>query len=805
MNKYIHTFLTAILVATPVHAYALTMDTLDTVAGLTTEITVSNAAPQKQVGVTLVSPLGDATSYTVNTDNTGAGQTWISGSDLEVAGEYRVQSEDASTYLQVHPDSIDTVQSFIETSISQVSVGQEIAVSVVLVDRFGNPLSGRMVELISSRPQDRIESMSKETNMQGQQDFIVRASLDGIFTLRAMDLISAQVLDDTVEIHVGDITQSRGGPIQIAYNSPKQFYPDVSTLGASMLGQVSNPQQQLDHFEIQIGNQTNGDMPTMRINEAEDVRVTAIDQNGNIFRGYEGTVYMATTDPNAELPKDGVIAFGFSNQGIRSFPLVLKFGTVGTHTIILTESPNSAPEDPRDSLGYQEVQVVGQQIIDTPDLRVNVSEPRGNAVYNEAEIMVTGNGPAFINLTVTGGTQEVTGETDRDGNFAIPITLDPTKEEQEIIVKDLDGRYESAPRKFYIDVTPAEIETITFAPENPVEGTDVLLVVQTEPNTPSVTAEIEGETYTLSSTDPKTGKYQMLLQAPEGGGAHDVIIRTTDAIGNTTETTVPLTVNFRGLPQVQNVIAEARINEVALRWDPIEDSADAYRIYVGTEPDNFLYTLDTDRPTASATVAGLQPGSVYYFSVTALQEGRESKEKSTVVNATVLGLTLDITPSDGALFMEWDTLSPGAPISTFLLEYGIEPDEFTEKRTLNGDLRAYTLRDLINGVSYYMKITPITTTGEIIEDLAAKGQGTPTGNGFTAAPGDPIPSGLHAGASNSPPTPNASNLNETGVPAWMLWAVFLVSIALFQLHIRHKRVMHRNAEFMQSMQSRYNQ
>ena len=805
MNKYTHTILTAILLAVPVHAYALTVDALDTVAGLTTEVTVSDAAPQTQVAITLTSPFGDVIPYTINTDIKGVGQTWVAGSNVEVAGEYHVQAGQASAYLQVHPDSIDIVQSFIEASVTQVSVGQQIAVTVVLVDRFGNPLPGRIVELISSRPQDRIESMTKETNTQGQQDFIIRAAQDGIFTLRAMDLISAQVLDDTLEMHAGDMAQSMGGPMQVTYNSPKQFYPDASAMGASMLGQVSNPQQQLDHFEIQIGNQGNGDLPTLRINEAEDVRVTAIDQSGNIFRGYEGTVYMATTDPNAELPKDGVIAFGFSNQGIRSFPLVLKFGTVGTHTIILTESPNSAPEDPRNALGYQEVQVVGQQIIDTQNLRVNIAEPASNALYNETEIMVTGNGPAFINLTVTGGIQDVTGESDRDGNYAIPISLDPTKEDQEIIVQDTDGRYKSAPRTFRIDVTPATIETVIFAPENPVEGTDVLLVVQTEPNTPSVTAEVDGEIYTLTSTDPKTGKYQMLLQTPEGGGEHIVTIRTTDAIGNTTETTSSLVVHFRGLPQVQNVVAEAHINEVALRWDPIEDTAEAYRIYVGTEPDNFLYTLDTDRPTAAATVAGLQPGSVYYFSVTALQEGRESKEKSTVINATVLGLTLDITPNDGALFMEWNTLSPGAPLSTFLLEYGVEPDTFTEKRTLNGDLRAYTLRDLINGVSYYMKLTPIATTGEIIEDLAAKGQGTPTGNGFTAAPGDPIPSGLHAGASTSPPTPNPSNLNETGIPAWMLWTVFAVSVVLFQLHLRHKKVMNRNAAFMQHMQSRYNQ
>jgi len=812
MNKYTHTFFVAALLALPTSAHALTIDAMDTVAGLATEIVVSEAVPGEKLILSIESPLGDAFTHTLNIDTEGVAHTWIAGSDLEVAGKYQLHSGNTASSLEVHPDSIDTRQSYIDVPTKHTEIGDEILVTVILVDRFGNPLSGRMAELISSRPSDLIHAVSRETNSYGEQEFIVRASTQGIITLRAMDIISAQIIEDTVSISAGNMAESIGGPMQVAYTAPttqKRFYSDTNSLGASLLGQVAGFQQ-LDHFKIQVGDQSTSDTQRLRLNEAEDIQITAIDQNGNIFQDYEGTVYMASTDPTAELPKDGVITFGFTNQGVRSFPLVLKFGTAGSHMVIITESPNAAPENPRDALGYIEVEVVGQQIIKQPDIKVNIYEPKANAIFNETDITVTGNGPAFINLTVTGGVEDVIGETDRDGNFAIPITLDPTKVEHTIVVKDIDGRYESSPRTFGIDVTPPSIQSITFSPENPIEETDVLLVVQTEPGTPTVSAEFDGETYNLTSTDPSSGKYQMLLQAPRGGGTHNVIVNATDAIGNTAEGSASLNVNLRGLPQVQNVIAEAQINAIALRWDPVEEreEIDGYRIYVGTDPNEFLYTLDTDRPTAAATVAGLRPGTTYYFGITALQEGRESEKKSETTSAIVLGLKLETTPGDGSVFIEWSALTADVPLSSFLLEYGVEPDQFTEKRTLNGELRAYTLRDLINGISYYMKLTPITTTGELLEDLSATGQATPIGGGYTAAPGDPIPNGFHGSAGEfdpSPHTPNAPILDDTGLPAWMLWTILGTSVVLFQLHLRKKKNMQMHSAFMQAMQSRYNQ
>ncbi|MBT5236946.1 fibronectin type III domain-containing protein [Candidatus Peregrinibacteria bacterium] len=811
MKKYTHTLLVAALFALPVSAHALTIDAMDTVAGLATEISITDATPGDKVELSITPPIGNTFTHTLNVGDAGVAHTWIAGSDLEVAGEYLLSSESIVASLEVHPDSIDTLQSYIDMPSQQIAIGEEVTVTVVLVDRYGNPLAGRMVELISSRPTDLIQSISRETNGYGEQQFVVRASTNGALTLRAMDIISAQMIDDSIALMAGSITESMGGPTQVAYTAPRtptRFYSDTNVLGASLLGQVGEFQE-LDHFEIRIGDRITSDKPMLRLNEAEDIRITAIDQNGNIFQDYEGTVYMASTDPSAELPKDGVIQFGFTNQGARSFPLVLKFGNAGDHIIIITDSPNAAPEDPRDSLGFMAVSVVGQQIIDKPDIKVSVFEPQANAKFNETDITVTGNGPAFINLTVVGGLEDVVGETDRDGNFAIPITLDPLETEFSIIVKDIDGRYESEARAFSIDITPPAISSITFTPENPVEETDVLLVVQTEPGTPSVTAEFLGETYTLTNTDPTSGKYQMLIQAPEGGGTHDVTVTTSDAIGNTTSDSATFGVSLRGLPQVQSVIAEAQINAIALRWDPVgeEEEIDGYRIYVGTDPREFLYTLDTDRPTAAATVAGLRPGTEYFFGITALQEGRESEEESDAVSAIVLGLKLEITPGDGSVFVEWDALTANVPLSSFLLEYGTEPDEFTEKRTLNGELRAYTLRDLINGITYFVKLTPITTTGELLEDLSATGQGTPIGGGYTAAPGDPIPGGLHgaAGEFEGPPrTPAVPDLDPTGAPAWMLWSILAVSVVLFQVHLRRKKNMQMQTAFMQAMQSRYN-
>ena len=84
----------------------------------------------------------------------------------------------------------------------------------------------------------------------------------------------------------------------------------------------------------------------------------------------------------------------------------------------------------------------------------------------------------------------------------------------------------------------------------------------------------------------------------------------------------------------------------------------------------------------------------------------------------------EIDPEDSALFLEW-AFPEEKPLSSFLLEYGAEKGTYTERRVLNGALRAFTLRDLLNGVTYYVRLTPVATTGDVLSDLSAVNAGAP--------------------------------------------------------------------------------
>ncbi|MDP7476819.1 MAG: fibronectin type III domain-containing protein [Candidatus Peribacteraceae bacterium] len=820
MNKNTYSLLLGILFL-PATVLAANVNVLDTVAGLATEVVTEGLTPDERVALTLVSPTGNVLDYELNTGAEGIAHTWVAGRDLETAGVYEVSVERDSEQeiagtLTVHPDSVDMYQSFIEVEQDTVRLGEDVYVAVVLLDRYGNPLAGRTAELISSRSSDIIETLTRETDTDGTQQFVIRPLENGQLSLRALDLISGVTIHDNADIFAGNIERSMGGPL-LAYSAPsapRRFYQDTrpSNFGASVLGQVGSFQE-IGKFNMEIGSQD------IRVNEAESMTITAMDTAGGRFFDYEGTVYMATTDPLAELPKDGVITYKFEDQGIKRYTLGLTFGSVGNHLIILTRSPNEVPEDPcRDSLGCLEVEVTSEKPSEPAKQNIVIASPRKDSILGETEITVSGNGPAFINIIVSGGTEEVEGETSRDGDFSIPISLDKNLTEHTLQVREYtqgtsSSRFESEPITIKTDITAPKIEKITFTPDNPVEESDVLMIVETEPNVASISGEFNGEPINLTSSDPSTGKYQTLITVP-AAGVFNATVTVTDELGNSSQDSASLPVSLKGLPIVQNVIAEAQINAIALRWDPVENAEiDAYRIYVGTDPQEFLYTLDTDRPTAAATVAGLHPGTIYYFAVTSLQGERESEGKSETVSATVLGVKLDVTPGDGSLFVEWSSLQQDIPLSSFILEYGTEPDQFTEQRSLNGDLRAYTLRDLINSISYYLKLTPITTTGELLTDLAADGQGTPIGAGYTASPSDPAPfpvGGIFAsagdgGRSDGPPPKPVKEipLSEQGIPNWMLWSIILASIVTFYAYVKHRKQRQMTQAFYQAMNNRY--
>ncbi|TSC58848.1 MAG: Ig-like domain-containing protein [Candidatus Peregrinibacteria bacterium Greene0416_62] len=837
MHKHLYP-ITALLLIPQIVLSAGALEIADTIAGLGTTVIVRGGEANASVQLTVEPPYGPQIALSAKTDATGNASVRIDGADTEIAGTYSVTAalENDATDIQntfdVHPDSIDGMASTLETSgVALTANGSdEITVRAVIRDRYGNPVASRRIELISNRPGDTVGTLTGETDTQGEQLFSVRTTEPGVIDLRAMDLLSGKLLGSSVQLSadssyaVGGNTVTTGGRAFMAsvyaptrstgYNT----YAPSTLSGRRFFGQIGSTFDVVHHFEIILDR----GVKEVAVYDPLSLEIHAVDRSGNVVEDYTGTVQIYTTDPEALLPSE--VRFTPGDFGIKRLSLSLRFQTAGepnaigepTHVVRVEEVGSCAsPSAAGCVFGELEVIVGSGDTSGDPGRQITVTTPSQDSMVGSENISVEGKGPPFVNLEITGGAQDVFGETDSGGKFVLAVTLDKRQTDHTLRIRDASGRFDSGNIRVRLDATDPEIGEVTFDPPSPEEGTPVTVIIQSEPGLASMSIILEELETELEATKTASGTYVGIITAPVVGTTM-AIVRATDKAGNAGEARVQLTVEPKALPTVTGVRATAKIEQVDLTWTPAEIPVDAYRIYVGMEPSNYSSYLDSPDPRGGATIGGLKPGSTYYFAVTALQEDRESEEKSLEISATVLGLTLDVTPQDGGLLLEWSSLDTDIPLSSFILEYGVEAGNLTEKRTLNGDLRAYALRDLLNDVTYLLKLTPVTTTGDLLEDLAAEGSGAPsgTGIGFKTTSADPVPFSTTTGRpgssggnglipssgtvhSGAPATPGV------GLPPIAWWIAGSLAAIGFYIHWQRRKTMQMTLHFLQSMETQY--
>ncbi len=726
-----------------------------------------------------------------------------------------------SDYQAMDPNGEDTVQ-----------------VTVILRDRYANPLSGRPVELISSRSADTITPLASETDANGTQVFEVTTKEQGQMTLRAMDLVSGKLIDDTLELSAGASSQAVGGYYPAPqYNQPYYQPPSYNyqTYGPSAPA-LSNPQPNFGTpvpskpagYNV-IGSvmgralygQANGfdvistfkiDVPPeMKVNDDATMKITAVDQNGKRVEDYTGTALLSSTDPTALLPLEGKIQFQPQNLGEKALTLGLRFRTPGEHFLHIEDSSD------KEVNAQASITVSGGDDSMAPTLKV--TSHKNNSTISSAEIKLKGEGPPFINLLVIGGKKDVSDETDQDGKFSIKIKLNDEQTDHTLRVRDESGRFDSGNIHLILDMEPPEIETIIFDPVTPEAGDTVTVTVKTEKDAKKVLMNLNDEELELQESETESGSFTIEFVAPEAG-TYQPVVKAEDDAGNEIEMIANIIVKEAGLPQIENVIAKEKSpGTVELTWDAVEgDRVDAYRIYVGEKPNDFLYTLDTKKATSKAAIAGLEASKSYYFSVTALQGNRESEEKSEVIEYTTQGLGLKVSEQSNTLMLEWNDPPEGTTLSAYLLEYGAAEGSYSEQRTISGELRKFALRDIINGVTYYLRVTPVSTTGEVLREIADEISGTPKGpaTAFTPTPAQQAPPGTFAKRPTTTPAPRASASTQgstqyhggapstpsTGLPL-PVWIAIAISGFFLYLHWHRRKTMKMTLDFMKQMESQY--
>lgn len=769
-----------------------------TVAGLGVDIACQGFAANEKITAQVLPPLGAPIAIAVTADAQGKAVLNVSGADTEIAGAYQVQTDGAGSCASftVLPDAVDPRESTIEASRAAVSADgtDEVRITVILRDRYLNPLSDRPVQLLSSRPEDRVRALSAETDSEGQQTFSFSTLQPGTAALRAIDLLSSKPLDAPLSISAGE-EWGRGGTdndftartmTSWDNGSSGSPVPVGEFQGRVLYGQLTTNFDVVDHFRVEI----EGGRTSVPIRQDTTFRVVAEDRSGRTVEDYTGTIRFSSTDPKAILPF-GTRQFTLKDLGVKTFTLGLRFNAGGEQTLAVEDTSGNVR-------GSMTVNVTGGGTTIDPS-RISITDPKEASTVNTANIVLKGTAPQLVNLLVTGGTEIARGDSDANGAFQIPVTLNTTQTGATLQIEEATGKFKSVPLHLQIDLVGPRISAVEFEPVQPAESQTTKVTVKCDAGSTPVTMSLEGAAYTLTESSTLPGTYTASFTAPAKVGVYQPLVAATDKLGNKTEMLSSLTVKPKTPPTIKNLTAEAKMNAVALKWEPVaKGEADTYRVYVGDRPDNFSYSLDTDASVSAATVAGLKQATTYYFAVTALKNDIESAEKSNVASATVLGLRLSVVPGDTSLMLQWSSMKRTTSLSAYLLEYGVESDTFTEKRMINGDAETYTLHDLINGVTYYLRLTPITVTGEVMRDLAATAEGTPNGAGFHPVAG--------SGSIELPPLPPPPpTVVEPGMPpvAWAGIVIAAAGLVFFFLHWQRRRTLTMTSAFLQDMQRRY--
>ncbi len=719
-------------------AYAVgeecTVRGLDSIAGLGTEITVTNCISNKSGTLAIIKPNGERYTQSIGLDSKGDGSTIVPSNATTIAGDYTVQFGPASSLFSVLADKADDARSSLSASpLSLQGEGTEhVTVTAVLRDRFDNPVNGASIALLSSRPQDIITSVSSSTDATGRFVWKVQPREKGTMTLIPYDVLRNRQLQLSASVQIGG-TSSFFSPWKGSLIGNEQGGDNDAPSATANI----NPQNDRVFFELSLPQNAT----QVKTNELFSMNIRAM-RGTEVIRSYIGTLIVESTDTDAELPKKGEdpvspqtgrIDMRNVDQGERKVPLSFSFRKQGKQTIRVFDK-----NDP--TLQGEIVLTVGGNGAEGEDVIRILSPVDGSHIPQSSSIRLQGKAPSFINLRVKGGKEIVVGESDAEGVFRIDVPLHPDYKEVTLFVTSENGAYESNPVHLILDAEGPKIMSATINPAEAKVGESALLVVNADAGIPSMIATLGKKEVILSASG--SSQYIGTITAPEEVGKATVTIVAKDQVGNSSSLMVQWNIVPKTLPMITGVRAESQMGKVALSWDAVTTlPVKEYRIYIAKkdEPLNMLFSLQTGKPMTSAVIGNLPLGVTYLFYLTAIgADGTEGTEKSLPVSASPLGMNVTATAKQNSVLLEWNAIA-GISIAEYILEFGTEAGVYTEKRTIDGKALATTVRDLLSGVTYEFRLTPIAITGKTLKDYQSTVRARVLDGSFLVGASDPAP------------------------------------------------------------------
>lgn len=640
---------------------------VDTIAGYTTLLTTSQTTPNADGSFYVKKPDNSIITVPFKADQNGIGKADFSDFHTHEAGQYAVVAKltqqntvGGQNFFTVYPETLSASASTIKAqrTIAKADGNDLISLTVHLQDSFANPLSGRMVNLLSSRSEDHIQTVTSQatTDNNGDIVFSVSSNKAGVSTFSAFDATSNSTLTSRIQGAFFEGNNYGGSNYLANVGGNDEFMPVAF---AADPGQIYG-------FDI-------SEIPdTIQPDQNVSFRITAQDQNKNTVQNYTGTIHISSDSANATLPQD--YTFTAEDLGTHQFNLGLKFSTTGNYKITVTDINNQVIKGEKSvTVGSQNG---SQQNNNNPGAKPTIATP-APGTFSQNIQTISGKAPAGSTIKIFDNTQEIGSvQTSPAGTYTFQTgqLTDGKHKVYVAIVNNNQVQGTSDTLEFAIDTTPPQVDDVKITPATITPGSVIQVAMLSEANLQQAAIVFKGEIIPLSPSLDQDTTYVGSFQAPAetGNSSFDVVV--VDQLGNeatyegkgtlvvSPEGTQPTQVieppptqetqaqtqetqvihgAASGPSQVLGVIGYGSNKRVTLVWEAAhgENEIDHYRIYYGLDPANLDQTVNTKDASTTWYIPNLENGKEYYFAVTAVDnKSVESTEKSELNSAIPFNL-----------------------------------------------------------------------------------------------------------------------------------------------------------------------